>query len=93
MKARIASSHGHLSNHAAGRFAAALLHPRLAGVLLAHLSVECNEPELARNVVRGALEKAGWQGWLDVARQDVAGPVLDVEALRIRTGPDQLTLL
>ena len=93
VKARIASSHGHLSNHAAGRFATALLHPRLAGVLLAHLSVECNDPELARDVVGGALEKAGWRGWLDVARQDAPGPMLDVETLRSGTGPDQLTLL
>lgn len=93
VKARIASSHGHLSNHAAGRFAAALIHPRLAGILLAHLSVECNDPELARDVVGGTLEKAGWRGWLDVARQDVPGPFLDVEALRSRIGPDQLTLL
>ena len=93
VKERIASSHGHLSNHAAGRFAAALLHPRLVGVLLAHLSVECNDPELARDVVGGTLEKAGWSGWLDVARQDVPGPMLDVEALRGRNGPDQLTLL
>ena len=52
---RIASSHGHLSNHAAARFACELLHPRLAGVLLAHLSQECNRPELAEAVVGDAL--------------------------------------
>ena len=93
VQARIASSHGHLSNHAAARFATELLHPRLAGVLLAHLSSECNDPELARAVVGGALAHAGWRGWLDVARQDVPGPWLDVEALRLRCDPEQLSLL
>ena len=93
VKARISSSHGHLSNHAAARLAAELAHARLAGVLLAHLSVECNDPGLAREVVGEALDRAGWRGWLDVARQDTAGPMLDVEALRLRTGPEQLTLL
>ena len=44
-------------------------------------------------VLGGMLEKAGWRGWLDVARQDVPGPFLDVESLRGRNGPDQLTLL
>jgi phosphoribosyl 1,2-cyclic phosphodiesterase len=52
VKRRIASSHGHLSNQAAARFAVELLHPRLAGVVLAHLSNECNRPELALQAVR-----------------------------------------
>ncbi len=93
VKARISSSHGHLSNHAAARFATELLHPRLAGVLLAHLSVECNHPALARDVVESALRQRGWRGWLDVARQDAPGPWLDVEALRRRCGPEQLSFL
>jgi phosphoribosyl 1,2-cyclic phosphodiesterase len=91
--ARIASSHGLLSNQAAARFVTELLHPRLAGVLLAHVSAECNDPELARDVVGGALARAGWRGWLDVARQEQTGPWLDVEALRSRCGPTQLSLL
>ena len=90
---RIASSHGHLSNRAAAHFAAELAHPRLAGVLLAHLSTHCNDPVLARDVVGSALARAGWRGWLDVARQDTPGPWLDVEALRNRCGPNQLSLL
>src|SRR5688572_8867163 len=44
VKARIGSSHGHLSNRAAARFVGDLVHPRLAGILLAHLSNECNHP-------------------------------------------------
>jgi len=93
VKRRIASSHGHLSNQAAARFAVELLHPRLAGVILAHLSNECNRPELARTVVGAALRKAGWKGHLDVARQDEPTEWLDVEELRVRAGPSQLSFL
>ncbi len=90
---RISSSHGHLSNRAAARFAVELLHPRLAGVLLAHLSVECNRRELARDVVGGALRRAGYRGYLEVADQDRPTELLDLEALRLRTGPVQYSFL
>lgn len=93
VKQRIASSHGHLSNQAAARLAVDLLHPRLAGVVLAHLSRECNRPLLAERVVGDALRKAGWQGHLEVATQDRPTALLDVEELRYRAGPSQLSLL
>ena len=51
VKARISSSHGHLSNQAAASFVADLMGPRLAAVVLAHLSSESNTPHLARSVV------------------------------------------
>jgi phosphoribosyl 1,2-cyclic phosphodiesterase len=93
VKQRIASSHGHLSNQAAARLAVDLLHPRLAGVVLAHLSRECNRPLLAERIVGDALRGAGWEGHLEVAVQDRPTTLLDVEELRYRTGPIQLTLL
>ena len=93
VKARIGSSHGHLSNRAAARFVSDLVHPRLAGVLLAHLSNECNHPDLASEGVGTQLEHKRWRGWLGVARQDATGPMLDIEALRLRSGPEQLSLL
>ncbi|MDX1647431.1 MAG: MBL fold metallo-hydrolase [Longimicrobiales bacterium] len=93
VKRRIASSHGHLSNRAAARLATELLHPRLAGIVLAHLSRECNRPALAREVVSRALERAGWKGYLDVALQHRPTELLDVEELRFRNGPSQLSLL
>jgi phosphoribosyl 1,2-cyclic phosphodiesterase len=93
VKRRIASSHGHLSNQAAARFALELLHPRLAGVILAHLSKECNRPELALEVVAGALSAAGWRGHIEVARQHEPTALIDIEELRYRTGPSQLSLL
>lgn len=91
VKRRIASSHGHLSNQAAARLVTELMHPRLAAVVLAHLSAECNRPGLARDVVGAALERAGWRGHLEVALQDRPTVLLDVEELRYRSGPPQLS--
>lgn len=93
VKRRIGSSHGHLSNQAAAQFAVELSHPRLAGVVLAHLSEECNRAELALRVVGEALRRAGWNGHLQVASQDEPSGWLDVEELRRREGPPQLSLL
>lgn len=89
---RIASSHGHLSNHAAARFALELLHARLTGILLAHLSQECNRPELALAVVGAALRKAGWKGYLAAAGQDRPTGPLDILELRARREAGQLSL-
>ena len=92
VKARISSSHGHLSNQAAAGFALELLHPRLLGIVLAHLSGECNRPELARSVVGKALRRAGWRGHLEVAAQDTPTDLIDLRDLRLRAGPTQLSL-
>lgn len=93
VKRRISSSHGHLSNQAAARLVTELMHPRLAGVVLAHLSKECNRPDLALDVVDRALKKVGWQGHLEVALQHRPTELLDIEDLRYRSGPSQLSLL
>lgn len=93
VKRRIASSHGHLSNQAAARLVTELMHPRLAGVILAHLSNECNRAALAMEVVGAALQKVGWMGHLEVAPQDEPTALIDVEDLRYRAGPSQLSLL
>jgi phosphoribosyl 1,2-cyclic phosphodiesterase len=93
VKSRIASSHGHLSNDAAAALAIELFHPRLAGVILAHLSVECNRPSLAEEVVGRALRGAGYRGLLEVARQDRPTGPLDLRDLARRLDPDQLSLI
>lgn len=93
VKRRIASSHGHLSNQAAADFAVELVHPRLAGIVLAHLSNECNTADLALNVVGNALKKVGWSGHLEVAAQNSPTALLDIEELRYSEGPPQLSLL
>ena len=78
VRGRIASSHGHLSNDDAARLVVELLHPGLAVVVLAHLSEECNRPELARAAVGEALEKEGWQGRLEVASQHEPTSLFDL---------------
>jgi phosphoribosyl 1,2-cyclic phosphodiesterase len=93
VRSRIASSHGHLSNQAAAQLALELLHPGLAAVVLAHLSAECNRPELAEEVVGSVLRDAGYKGWLQVADQDTPTRLLDIGDLRKRLDPDQLPLL
>lgn len=92
VKQRIASSHGHLSNRAAAELATELHHEALAAVVLAHLSDSCNEPELAHDAVGASLDRAGFQGLLRVADQDDAGEPMDVEGLRARSAPRQLSL-
>lgn len=93
VRARIASSHGHLSNEAAAQLAVDLLHPRLSAVVLAHLSAECNRPGLAEDVVGTALRRGGFKGWLEVAEQDRPTQLLDLGELRRRLEPPQLPLL
>lgn len=92
VKQRISSSHGHLSNQAAARLVTELLHSGLAGIVLAHLSRDCNSPDIARKVVGNALDKAGWIGHLEVAPQDGPTALLDIERMRYETGPSQLSL-
>jgi phosphoribosyl 1,2-cyclic phosphodiesterase len=92
VKARIRSSHGHLSNSAAARFARELFHDELQAVVLAHLSAESNRPAQAHRVVGRALREVGFQGVLHVAGQDEPLPFLDVKELRARRRPSQLTL-
>ncbi len=47
VKQRILSRHGHLSNGAAARFVAEIAGNDLRRVILGHLSLECNTPDLA----------------------------------------------
>lgn len=93
VKARIASSHGHLSNRAAGELAAELWHDRLAAVVLAHLSEQANDPCCAEEVVGDSLARRGFDGDLRTGRQDRPLEPIDVSNLRIRRAPPQLTLL
>jgi phosphoribosyl 1,2-cyclic phosphodiesterase len=69
LKQRIGGSRGHLSNQLAGELAQELMHPELGGILLAHLSQECNDPRLAKSTVGGALRKTEFRGGIGVAGQ------------------------
>lgn len=92
VKARISSSHGHLSNQAAASFLTDLVSPRLSAVVLAHLSAESNTPHLAKTVVGGALRTRGFRGQLHVAGPDKPTDMLDLGVLRDQAGPSQLSL-
>jgi phosphoribosyl 1,2-cyclic phosphodiesterase len=51
LKQRIMSRHGHLSNEAAATLAGEVCSDRLRHVFLAHLSRDCNRPEIAQRTV------------------------------------------
>ncbi len=89
---RIAGRHGHLSNRAAAELGVELCHPGLGGVVLAHLSQECNEPALAAEAVGAALKRRGFDGPLRVALQDEPLPELDVTELAAAVRTPQLGL-
>ena len=92
VKARIASSHGHLSNQAAASLVLELLNPGLFVVVLAHLSEESNTPHLARNVVEKAIRNKGFAGLVEVAGPNRPTALFDLAELRDRTGPRQMSL-
>lgn len=59
LKQRIIGRQGHLSNQHAAELLSEIAGPHLKAVFLAHLSGECNLPELARKTVADALANAG----------------------------------
>ncbi len=58
LKQRILSDRGHLSNDNSGRMISSLLHDEMKAVILGHLSLENNLPELAYETVRLEIEAA-----------------------------------
>ena len=62
LKQRIAGMQGHLSNEQACQLLGDIAGPDLRAVFLAHLSSECNEPELAVKSAKAVLEKRGFPG-------------------------------
>ncbi|MBW7908684.1 MAG: MBL fold metallo-hydrolase [Kiritimatiellae bacterium] len=59
LKQRIRGRQGHLSNQSAAAMLAEIAGPQLSRVYLAHLSADCNRPDLAQQAVRDALMQAG----------------------------------
>ncbi len=64
---RILGQYGHLSNEQAGRALVNIAGPRTSAVLLAHLSTECNTPDLALSTCQRHLARAGKQCAMRVA--------------------------
>src|SRR5262249_28694026 len=69
-KQRVLSRSGHLSNQSAAEVLLEVFHPNLKHVHLAHLSSECNSPEVALNVIGDLLARHGINLPLTVAPQD-----------------------
>jgi phosphoribosyl 1,2-cyclic phosphodiesterase len=78
VKQRIGGSRGHLSNRLAAELAAELVHGDLTDILLAHLSHECNDPGLARDVMTRRLSQSGFSGSVEVAPADDVSEVYEV---------------
>jgi len=56
LKQRIKSRHGHLSNNDSAELLGEIVHERLEGIFLAHLSEANNHPEIAAVAIRKTLE-------------------------------------
>jgi len=73
VKQRISGSHGHLSNEKAAHALERIVSDRLAHIFLAHLSEDCNRPDLAEGTVRRRLDELGASRvGVTVARQRAA---------------------
>lgn len=69
-KHRVLGKQGHLSNEECAALLVELFHPKLKHVHLAHLSSECNSPELALDIMRTKLQEHDFQLELSIAFQD-----------------------
>ncbi|NGX37346.1 MAG: putative metallo-hydrolase YycJ [Chlamydiae bacterium] len=69
-KQRVLSRLGHLSNVQSAELLQALLHPKLKHVHLAHLSGECNSPELAKKVIQEMLDAQKASVEVSIAHQN-----------------------
>ena len=79
LKQRILGRHGHLSNLAAAEAAAHIMSAGLRHLYLAHLSRECNKPELAEHVMAEQLHHIGaTHVQLQIAAQDVPCATLEL---------------
>jgi phosphoribosyl 1,2-cyclic phosphodiesterase len=69
-KQRVLSRLGHLSNEECAQLLGEISHSELKHVHLAHLSSECNSPELALEIVQSKLRAKGFATEVSIAFQD-----------------------
>jgi phosphoribosyl 1,2-cyclic phosphodiesterase len=69
-KQRVLSRQGHLSNEACAELLLDLFHPNLKHVHLAHLSSECNHPDLALEIISAKLMEHDFKTEISIAYQD-----------------------
>jgi phosphoribosyl 1,2-cyclic phosphodiesterase len=92
LKQRILGRQGHLSNQDAADLAREIAHEKLQHLILAHLSQDCNDANLAFDTVGSAMEQAGHKPSIVVAPRSKP---IDIVRLQCRpwSGPDmQLSL-
>jgi phosphoribosyl 1,2-cyclic phosphodiesterase len=70
-KQRVLSRQGHLSNEESADVISHIYHDQLKHVYLAHLSSECNTPELALKIVEESLEAKKQKVPLSIANQEM----------------------
>ncbi len=81
IKQRILSRHGHLSNEAAANAVESLMSDRLEHLYLAHLSRDCNAPEIAHRAISERLSAMGVAGVQVIStEQDTPCPTLPLAA-------------
>ncbi len=80
LKQRVASRHGHLSNHDAAAGLDELVNDRLHAVVLYHLSATNNLPALAAQEVGEKLAAVGSEAQIVVTRQHQPTPWVEISA-------------
>ena len=75
-KQRVLGRQGHLSNTSCAELLKEIAHDGLKEVYLAHLSEECNRPELALEIIKEALHAKGYTIPIHIAHQDVSSKSL-----------------
>jgi len=78
-KQRVLGRSGHLSNEACGQLLAEVAEDNLKQVYLAHLSQECNSPEVALETVKEQLKGTPYTPKLSIAWQDVVSEPVTFE--------------
>lgn len=76
-KKRVLGRSGHLSNEDSGTLLARVAHSKLKHVHLAHLSSECNSPEVALSVINQILTEHGISLDMCIAPQNMIGKVIN----------------
>lgn len=77
-KQRVLGRLGHLSNDQCAELLKEVLHPKLKQVYLAHLSSECNTPEVAQMVISAMLQEQNAEVQVSIAYQDEVSQLISI---------------
>jgi phosphoribosyl 1,2-cyclic phosphodiesterase len=94
LKQRILSRHGHLSNNAAADVAQEIVTAELRQLYLAHLSRDCNTPQLAHQVISDRMQQIGaTHVTVTSTSQDTICPTLELQPMpACLSGPPSVPL-